>query len=238
MQAAIAVMTRIPVPGRTKTRLMQKMSAFECAAFHQVCLVDICKTVSDTGVTGYIYYTGETHTGTPTYSKSMEAGFAPDILNLAEKLGLKVRRQTGRDLGQRLGNAARQVLSTHDRVILLGADLPHLSTGLLLDALQKLDSCDVVIGPARDGGYYLLGIKEVYSCLFVEIPWGSPDVLLRTIEAAGLKNLSLTLLDLKADIDTWDDLVYFYRKAADTETGVRKLAAYRFAERMIMKYVP
>ena len=238
MRAAIAVMTRVPAPGRTKTRLMQKMSTFECAAFHQACLADICRTVSDTGVTGYIYYTGETHTGTPACSKDVEAGFDPGILNLAEKLGLKVRRQTGKDLGQRLGNAARQILAGHDRVILLGADLPYLSTGLLLDAMQKLDSCDVVIGPARDGGYYLLGIKEVYSCLFVEIPWSSASVLSRTIEATGLNNLSLTLLELKADIDTWDDLVYFYRKAADTETGARKLAAYRFAEKMIMKYVP
>ncbi len=236
MRAAIAVMTRVPVPGRTKTRLMQKMSALECAAFHRACLADIGKTVGNTGVAGYIYYTGEPTAGTSARFKDMESAFKHGILDWAEKTGLKARRQTGQDLGQRLSSAARQVLTGHDRVILLGADLPHLSSGLLLDAFEKLDFFDMVIGPARDGGYYLLGIKEAHPCLFRGIPWGSPGVLPGTIEAAGLNNLSLTLLDLRADIDTWEDLVYFYRKAADLEPEARKLAAYRFAERMVLKY--
>ena len=237
---AIVLMTRVPVPGRTKTRLMTKMSGLECAAFHLACLGDLCAVLAPLEIELYLYYTG----GSPDFFKQEKLDeFGVPSFNTAEVEYLINNNfilcpQEGLDLGERLYNAACRVLKAHDRVILIGSDLPDLSGSFFRDSLRSLDYADVTIGPASDGGYYLIGLKQACQPLFSAIPWGTQDVLEMTLKAARQNDLSVHLLPCKDDIDTWEDLVEFYNKAS-ARGGEQTLASrsFRYAEAMVQKYI-
>jgi rSAM/selenodomain-associated transferase 1 len=226
MKAAVVVMSRIPNPGCTKTRLMTKLSGEDCAAFHRACLCDIGKVIKDSGLPGYIYYTGD-------YTSN-------DYSLLPEDYGkcLKTCSQTGNDLGERLYNAGLDIIAEFDAVIFLGSDLPDLNPDLLKSAVEKLEKYDIVIGPASDGGYYLLGIKQIIRDVFEDIPWGTSKVLKSTIEKLRNNELSYALLEIKSDIDTWADLVGFYLRGKGIGNDIYKqMAAYNFAEKLVNKYI-
>jgi uncharacterized protein len=128
------------------------------------------------------------------------------------------------------------VLAEHDRLIFLGADLPNLTGDLLQKAIDYLDEFDTVIGPATDGGYYLLGIKFAHAGLFADIEWGGAKVLDQTIKQIEDSKLSYYLLESKNDIDTWDDLVAFYEKGRAGGTDALKLTAFEIAKTLVEKY--
>jgi uncharacterized protein len=216
MKPAIVIMSKVPKPGETKTRLMTQISGEECAMLHLACLKDICHTVKGLDVQGYVYFTG-----------ASEVDLPPEILK---------RLQIGRDLGERLYHTALGVLAEHDRLIFLGADLPNLTGDLLQEAIDYLDEFDTVIGPATDGGYYLLGIKFAHAGLFADIQWGGAKVLDQTIKQIEESKLSYYLLESKNDIDTWDDLVAFYEKGRAGGTDALKLTAFEIAKTLVEKY--
>lgn len=217
---AIVLMSRVPLPGRTKSRMMEVLSGEECAAFHTACLADICKAVSDTGFASYLYYTG-----------GSAEEFNPRMQNFV------MRPQGGRDLGERMYSAASQVLTEHDGVIIMGADVPEIDSKLLVAALKLLDDCDAVIGPAFDGGYYLIGLRKAYRNIFSGIPWGSTLVLEKTLLEVERSGLSCQLIAAMKDIDTWDDMVDFYHRGfREEEKTLKKLSAYRNSEILIKKY--
>lgn len=123
--------------------------------------------------------------------------------------------QRGEDLGQRMAQALSGALAQGKNVILLGSDCPAVSTSLLQEALDSLQQHDMVIGPAHDGGYYLIGLAQnvdIGRCrsLFHRIPWSTPQVLSRTMERAEEQKLQVHTLPTLHDIDTADDLKYFH----------------------------
>jgi rSAM/selenodomain-associated transferase 1 len=112
--------------------------------------------------------------------------------------------QRGATLGERMRNGASELLACgFGRVVLVGADLPTLPAAYVVDALERLTSQQecLVLGPAEDGGYYLIGLTHVHSELFAGIPWGTADVLHRTQEAADALRLSVELLPSWYDVD-------------------------------------
>lgn len=218
MKSAIVIMSRAPKPGQTKTRLMEKLTAEECVEFHLACLKDICQAVSKIEAHRYIFYAGD----------KREFGSL-------ELSGFVLSRQRGNDLGQRLYNAAKQVLDTQNKVVFIGADMPNISPQLLQSALLNLDDYDVVIGPALDGGYYLLGMKYPHLELFQNIPWGTAGVFKITLEILKSSNLSCLVLENQRDIDTWDDLISFYT-SYDSGYDITELTAFRNAMKLIEKY--
>ncbi len=115
--------------------------------------------------------------------------------------------QDGIDLGERMLHAIKSGLeSGFHHVVLIGTDCYELNPAILGDAFSLLERADTVIGPAKDGGFYLIGMKRVIPELFVDRKWSTPDVLQDTL--AILKQLDTTyelLLEL-SDIDTFDDL--------------------------------
>lgn len=141
MRRALVIMSRVPRPGYTKTRLMNKLTGKECVKIHLACLDDICETSRKLEIERYIYYTGG----------------RPDEFCAIDLSGFIMCRQKGKDLGQRLSNAAKEVLSKHDRLLFVGADVPDLTPELLLKAFEKLNDYDAVIGPALDGGIICWG---------------------------------------------------------------------------------
>ncbi len=115
--------------------------------------------------------------------------------------------QNGSDLGKRMHNAFKNAFLKNDqqKVVVIGTDCAELTTEILDEAFEELDRNEVVIGPAVDGGYYLLGMKKFVSELFIDIPWSTSEVLGTTI--ARIQELGHTYLLLKElnDVDTIED---------------------------------
>ncbi len=113
--------------------------------------------------------------------------------------------QSGADLGQRMHHAFNTAFKNHDRVIIVGSDIYDLTQEAIEDAFKQLDNHDAVIGPAIDGGYYLLGFKNsVPDGVFSNKNWGSDTVLEATL--ADLKNVATAILTPRNDVDHYDDI--------------------------------
>ena len=114
--------------------------------------------------------------------------------------------QQGEDLGQRMSTAFENLFKKHRSVVLIGCDLPDLTSALISNAFDALQSNDLVIGPSCDGGYYLIGLKKETPDLFNEISWSTEKVLKQTLERAQQLSLKVQLIDELRDIDTVEDL--------------------------------
>lgn len=115
--------------------------------------------------------------------------------------------QKGDNLGERMDRAIGEAFGqSYSKVIIIGSDCYDLTSEIVEDAFKLLDDHNVVIGPAFDGGYYLLGMDRHYSHLFRNKKWSTPDVLLDTILDAKKLKLSYTLLPTLTDVDEEKDL--------------------------------
>ncbi|QJD78043.1 TIGR04282 family arsenosugar biosynthesis glycosyltransferase [Spirosoma rhododendri] len=110
------------------------------------------------------------------------------------------------DLGERMQDAfAREFSAGAERVVIIGSDCLAITTEHLRLAFDALEQADIVIGPATDGGYYLLGMKQPQPFLFADMPWSQPE-LFQLTELAILQNgLTVELLETLTDIDEWTD---------------------------------
>lgn len=117
--------------------------------------------------------------------------------------------QTGNDLGERMMNAFNYVFqNNYLKAVIIGTDCAELTSEIIANAFNKLNENDVVIGPAADGGYYLIGMKELHQQLFTNIEWSTNKVLQITIERCQQNHLSYFLLEELHDIDEEKDLEY------------------------------
>ncbi|MGI6119983.1 MAG: TIGR04282 family arsenosugar biosynthesis glycosyltransferase [Desulfosporosinus sp.] len=239
--AAVVVMSKIPRPGFTKTRLNTVLNEQESADFHRASLADTCRAIMQSGLPGYIYYAEQ-----DKHSRSAQDSLVTqynlveqDIWGLPEdeRHYFQMYPQWGKDLGERIYHAAREILFNYDAVLFLGSDMPHIEPAVILEAKAKMLCNEIVIGPAQDGGYYLLGIKQAAPAIFKGIPWGTPRVLEKTLDIIRKKNRKFSLLPMQADIDTWDDLLAFYLAGVvDGHDFYKKLAAYKMATALVKKY--
>ena len=118
-----------------------------------------------------------------------------------------LRLQKGDDLGERMSNAFKEVFESSDqKALIIGTDCPGLDSSIIDKAFHALDTYQVVIGPATDGGYYLLGMKNFHQCLFEDIPWSTSKVLELTLQKCARHKLSYMLLEELSDIDDKNDL--------------------------------
>jgi len=232
MDTAVVIMSKIPWPGYSNTRLMPALTPQECVLFHRSCLQDIVQTVTTTEWPVYLYYSQPN-----PQDETMNEWHENSWWELDEELysHLVMRAQCGQDLGERMYQAAQEILNERKAILFLGSDLPDLPAGVLIEAAEKLDYYDVVLGPAEDGGYYLLGMKQAYEFLFDDISWGSSMVLTETLERINRNGLSFALLLTGRDIDTWEDmLAYYLRGQENMET--HNLYSYQIAKKTIEKY--
>ncbi len=118
----------------------------------------------------------------------------------------RFHRQSGRDLGRRLHAAfARHFSRGAGRVVIIGSDCPDVDRWLIGDAFTALDRHDMVLGPALDGGYYLIGMRAPHDALFQRIPWSTAAVLQLTLDRARQLGLNTALLPTLRDVDTAGD---------------------------------
>ncbi len=115
------------------------------------------------------------------------------------------RLQQGTNLGERMQNAFAQALSAAERAIIIGSDCALLTSALVTTAFQQLNDHDFVLGPATDGGYYLLGMKELTPALFQDIAWSTDTVLPATLQRIENLRKSCFLLPALPDIDHESD---------------------------------
>jgi rSAM/selenodomain-associated transferase 1 len=119
---------------------------------------------------------------------------------------MALRPQSDGDLGERMAIAVADAFSAGARrVVVIGTDCPDVTAGVVEEAFTRLDAADVVLGPAGDGGYYLIGMSRLHRELFEGIPWSSSDTLRATLEQARARGLSVALLEERRDIDTAAD---------------------------------
>lgn len=220
MRPAIILMSKVPRAGYTKTRLMERLLGQECAEFHSACLLDLAQAVEGVGYPTYLFYAGGDPGGFPT-GQAMSK--------------LIKRSQVGRDLGERLYNAALDIFTHHDCLIFIGADLPNLSAGALNEAFAQLELQDTVVGPAEDGGYYLLGLKQAHVELFSDIEWGTDQVMTATLAKIKGLGLSVTLLETLRDIDTWDDIIAFSKLVLSTKQ-YKRLHSFRLVKKILAQH--
>jgi hypothetical protein len=133
----------------------------------------------------------------------------PWLSDLAGKHGLAIRLQDGVDLGARMQKALSFGLSNCEGVVLIGSDCPEYDRDYLEASFEALAHHDLVIGPAADGGYVLIGCKRVEPSLFDRMPWGSSLVLDSTRQRARRLNWRWHELPVRRDVDVPDDLLPF-----------------------------
>lgn len=121
--------------------------------------------------------------------------------------GCEKMLQTGEDLGIRMKNAINEGLEDgYEKVVLIGSDLPGINEVILNASFEALEAKDVVFGPAEDGGYYLVGMKKMHSCIFENKPWSTESLLGLTQKELEENGVSIATLTELNDIDTFDDL--------------------------------
>ena len=119
----------------------------------------------------------------------------------------KKHLQCGNDLGEKMKNAFETCFSEGGKnVVIIGTDCAELTKEIILDSFSKMEKDSVVIGPALDGGYYLLGMNQFYSEIFDGIEWSTSSVFNETKRIIDKNNISLALLPILRDIDTEEDL--------------------------------
>lgn len=118
----------------------------------------------------------------------------------------RCKQQVEGDLGLKMYSAFNQAFNNgYKHVVLIGSDLPELSVSHLKQALLRLENSDLVLGPSKDGGYYLIAMNEDHPELFSDIQWSTETVLKSTLEKA--TNLLSNLLPVENDVDTVEDLL-------------------------------
>jgi rSAM/selenodomain-associated transferase 1 len=129
--------------------------------------------------------------------------------------GFQKQVQQGADLGERMQHAFNWAFANnHKEVVIIGTDCFELTSSIINKAFSALMKYDVVIGPALDGGYYLLGMKKMYPGIFQHISWSSEKVLSQTIAFCKDQNLSYLLLEELSDLDDEKDLEKMMRRTA------------------------
>lgn len=214
----IAVFARPPVAGKVKTRLSPALTPALAVALYSGLLADTLDTVRACAADERTLWWSEAPEGAP----------APE--------GFDVRVQPGDDLGVRLAAAFDAMLAgPGDRAVVIGSDLPALSAARLDEAFAALSDHDLVLGPAVDGGYWLVGLSRRARAVFEGIAWGTGEVFAQTVRAATRAGLRVRTLATLADVDTPADLV---RLASGVACGTAALGRHARAALREMGLLP
>ena len=197
---ALGVMIKAPRAGASKTRLVPPLAHEEAAAL-SVCFLrdtaaNIAAACESAGAVGGVSAASGVAVYTPVGAEEAFEGLLPE--------GFTLLAQRGESFGERLFNAADDLLRVgHDSLCLIDSDSPTLPTRALAAAVAELSRPGdrVVLGPADDGGYYLIGVKRAHRRLFERIDWSTERVLKQTVERACEINLDVALLPAWYDVD-------------------------------------
>ncbi len=204
-QNVLVIFTKAPIEGQVKTRLCPPLTLAQAAELACCFLVDTVERACQLpSVEVYIAFT-------PADSELYFRQILP--------FPVKYIAQRGDSLGERESSIFSNLLERKvSRVVLIGSDIPTLPPSHLQEAFSQLENvqCDAVFGPSNDGGYYLVGMREVHKELFKNITWSTPTVMAETLVQARTHNLNVGLVPTWYDVDAKEDL---YRLAAELNQG-------------------
>jgi rSAM/selenodomain-associated transferase 1 len=190
---ALIIFAKNPEAGKVKTRLAATLGDEEALSVYKQLLLHTVTVTQNLAVDKYVFYSN--HIG------------ENDLWN-SKDYYKKVQR--GNDLGERMKCAFIEIFQKgYNRAVIIGTDCFDLTSEIIMNAFLYLQSNDVAIGPAEDGGYYLLGLKKVHQELFKDIFWSTNTVLKITINKIIMLKLTYTLLPVLQDIDEEKDLKKF-----------------------------
>jgi rSAM/selenodomain-associated transferase 1 len=191
--AQLAVFVRPPEEGAVKTRLQDLFGTEGVATLYEAFVEDTLSLCSRVRAAGRV--------DVVLWAAGLEHGA---VAKWGRKLGTVARLQPEGDLGARLAAAFDEGLRTHERVVIIGSDAPTLPLRLIVAAFNELESADMVLGPASDGGYYAVGAARGVRPRFDGVRWSTPSALADTIDAN--PGLDIPLLPPWYDIDEPADL--------------------------------
>ena len=196
---ALVIFAKAPVPGQVKTRLCPPLTPDEAATLHGSFVIDTLERTKAA--------VGKLKLDMDRYLACAPSSGHVFFKIMEERQGVKLIDQVGDDLGARMHHVVETMFSRgYRRTIIIGTDVPTVPLDHFKQALTSLEDHDLVLGPALDGGYYLIGINQSVPELFSDIPWSTDQVLRLTQEKAAVLGLKTALLERWRDVDTLDDL--------------------------------
>jgi uncharacterized protein len=205
---ALVVFARAPELGRVKTRVAAELGAHAALSAYRRLADHVMAAVQG----------GERYSLTVAYTP-------PDAeRQMRQWLGWSVSLtpQAEGDLGDRMQRAIADAISNGaERVVVIGTDCPDVTAATVEEAFARLADADIVLGPATDGGYYLIGMSRLHRSVFDDVPWSSPETLRVTLARVRAAGLSVAQLEERRDIDTADDWRAWLASGADQSGRTR-----------------
>lgn len=190
---AILVFSKAPVVGQVNTRLVPYITAEQAASLHEELTHDrlrMCTTADLCDVE--LWCSPDTR--------------HPFFFDCRQRYGVQLQTQNGNDLGERMSAALQTMLGRYKKIIIIGTDAPALDIDTIDAVVNQLEHSDIVLVPAEDGGYVLLGASKHHQDLLVDVPWGTEGVLASTVRNIERLGLSYSLLGECWDVDRPEDL--------------------------------
>jgi rSAM/selenodomain-associated transferase 1 len=213
MDASLIVVVKKPEAGSTKTRLCPPFTPQRAAQFYRCLMLDTLELAAR--VQGVEHCVAYAPTGAHSYFQSL----VPESFSLIP--------QQGADLGERLANTlADRFQHGYQKVVVMNSDGPTLPLPYLEQAFRQLQHHDVSLGMGHDGGYYLIGMKQMQPELFENIAWSSDRVILQTLDACRRLQLKVYRLPQWYDVDVGEDLQRLRSDLAKNPTAAPRTEAY------------
>lgn len=192
-RTAVVLLSKSPAVDNCKTRIAQVLTYQEANRLQEALIHDILSHVLNSA-----------HYDLWVSAPSRQS------LEYFTRFTSRLLVQKGHDLGEKMQHLTEFFLAgDYQKIILIGSDMPLMTVSLLIQAIESLDQHECVLGPALDGGYYLIGLRRIIASLFSDIPWGSCTVLQNTMQALGRCAASYGLLSPHRDVDTWSDVMAY-----------------------------
>ena len=220
---SLILFAKPPLAGRVKTRLAESLGREGAARLYACFLRDAADTARALM---------EARPGVSLVCEwALEEAESLDEFPLTDWLpgAFLHRMQTGADLGMRMAAALGRCLAFGRRAVLIGTDFPDLPHEVLIDAFESLENTDepkVALGPAADGGYYLIGMNRFLPEIFTGIPWSTGEVFSYTMEKAATLGVGTALLPEWRDVDEADDLEALKRRLSRNSSRARYTQEY------------
>lgn len=219
--ATLGVFVKEPIPGRVKTRLGKEIGEQLSAKLYNAFLHDFTDTVNSLeGIDSVFAYAPATSTAVQFFER-------------LSKGRQTLWQQPETDLGSRMQSFFADHLTDGHPVVIVGSDSPTLPASLLQEAFLKLEETDAVLGPAVDGGYYLIGLRQLIPEMFADIQWSQENVLFETINRLQNRNHSFSLLTPWYDIDSLADLRFLRGHLAAMELAQADAASLTNTKRVM-----
>lgn len=188
MNRGLILFIKNPIAGKTKTRLAAQVGNDRALKMYDRLLTYTRTVALALPVRRFLYY---------SEFVDQEDGWSANDFDK--------HLQIGADLGARMEQAFADTFSLVDRAVIIGSDCPGITPQLLEQAFQALEEQDLVLGPARDGGYYLLGLRQPQPSLFRAMEWSTEEVAAETLQRAAALHLRVHQLPVLSDVDYLED---------------------------------